>query len=241
MPNSTISSQGSTTFCQGDSVILNVIAVTGSTYQWQLNGSSISGTNSNSFTALDNGSYTVVVTNSFGCSSTSSTPMTVVVHSLPIVTLNSFEDVCDNQGLLQLISGNPIGGNYSGTSVTNDQFNTSIGLGSYLISYTYSDDNGCSATASNSIQVIHCSGASLDELTEFEIKVYPNPTSEYSIIEIPSNLIGSQLELIDNSGRIIIRKELISTENLIELNKVSTGVYSFRICGNSLTKQLMKF
>jgi hypothetical protein len=90
-------------------------------------------------------------------------------------------------------------------------------------------------------QVIHCSGASLDELTEFEIKVYPNPTSEYSIIEIPSNLVGSQLELIDNSGRIIIRKELISTENFIELNKVSTGVYSFRICGNSLTKQLMKF
>lgn len=54
-------------------------------YQWYFNGSVITGADSSVFIPLTNGSYTVVVTNSFGCTATSS-PFTVInagIESLP--------------------------------------------------------------------------------------------------------------------------------------------------------------
>ena len=52
----------------------------GLTYQWQLNGSDIVGATSNSYTATDTGSYTVVVTNAAECVNTSS-PVKISIYT----------------------------------------------------------------------------------------------------------------------------------------------------------------
>ncbi len=92
------------------------------------------------------------VTNSNGCSDTANTNVTV--HALPTVTLATFNPACINGGSMQLTGGSPSGGTYSGTGVSNGFFNpATAGLGTKTITYSYTDANGCSNTAQNTITV----------------------------------------------------------------------------------------
>jgi len=78
-----IGASGSTVICSGGSVTLS--ATTGAaSYQWKLNGGTISGATTSSYSASSAGNYTCVVTNS--CGSITTNTITVVVVSN--VTLN---------------------------------------------------------------------------------------------------------------------------------------------------------
>jgi len=85
LPTATITPASATTFCQGSSVILNANTGTGLTYQWKLNGANITGATSASYTANASGAYSVVVTNSNFCSSTS-VDLTVNVTTQPSIS-----------------------------------------------------------------------------------------------------------------------------------------------------------
>jgi hypothetical protein len=88
LPIATITPATATTFCQGGSVVLNANTGTGLTYQWKLDGGNYTGTGaiSSSITANASGNYTVIVTNSSNCSTTSSAT-TVTVNSLPVTSV----------------------------------------------------------------------------------------------------------------------------------------------------------
>jgi hypothetical protein len=79
-----ISYTGSTTLCQGDSVLLSVSNSSGYSCQWKLNGGAV-GTNSSQFYARSTGNYDVIVTNINGCSALSSNKIAVTVSDLPVV------------------------------------------------------------------------------------------------------------------------------------------------------------
>jgi gliding motility-associated-like protein len=72
-----ISASGPLTFCKEDSVTLDAGVAT--SYQWFKNGTAISGATRRTYTAKEEGDYTVVVTNSSGCSSQPSVPALVRV------------------------------------------------------------------------------------------------------------------------------------------------------------------
>ncbi|MFH1319268.1 MAG: PKD domain-containing protein [Bacteroidota bacterium] len=76
-----ITPSGPTTFCPGDSVILQ--SDPANTYDWLLNGSS-TGLVSQSIVVSSGGDYEVVVTDTFGCDDTSAI-VTVIVNSLPVI------------------------------------------------------------------------------------------------------------------------------------------------------------
>ncbi|MBA3899572.1 MAG: T9SS type A sorting domain-containing protein, partial [Bacteroidetes bacterium] len=57
----TISADGPTTFCDGDSVLMNANTGNGFTYQWKRNGTNISGATAAFHTAYDAGNYTVEI------------------------------------------------------------------------------------------------------------------------------------------------------------------------------------
>lgn len=81
-------------------------------------------------------------TNSFGCSS--STSDTIVVHSLPSVSLSPIAAMCINATTLNLTGGAPSGGVYSGTGVSNGSFSPMVsGAGTFDVIYTYIDVNQC--------------------------------------------------------------------------------------------------
>jgi parallel beta-helix repeat protein len=90
-------------------------------------------------------------TDANGCSSSAS--QNITVNALPAVTFASLAAVCHNALPVQLSGGAPAGGAYTGTSVSNNTFDPSIGLGSYAIIYTFTDGNGCSSSAVENITV----------------------------------------------------------------------------------------
>jgi gliding motility-associated-like protein len=80
-PTPVITAGGPTSICQGGSVVLN--AGSAASYQWYLNGGIIAGATGNTYTASASGVYTVVSTNTSGCTSAPSTGITVTVNAIP--------------------------------------------------------------------------------------------------------------------------------------------------------------
>jgi PKD repeat protein len=85
-----------TTFCPGGSVTFSACAGM-SSYQWYKNGSAIGGANSQTYSASQTGSYWVVVTNSFGCSSKSN-KIFIYMLGLPKAEIYGEARVCGTAG-----------------------------------------------------------------------------------------------------------------------------------------------
>jgi hypothetical protein len=97
--------------------------------------------------------FTVVVTDANGC--TASDQTTITVNPLPVVTLIlGTDEACEDETSVALTGGSPAGGTYSGMGVFGSIFNPSlVGPGVYTITYTFVDGNGCSASATDNIEV----------------------------------------------------------------------------------------
>jgi len=78
---SSITAASDTTFCTGGSVVLNASTGTGYTYQWNKNGTAISGATGASYTASQSGGYSVAITAS--SQTVTSSAMTVTVNTIP--------------------------------------------------------------------------------------------------------------------------------------------------------------
>ncbi len=80
----------------------------------------------------------------------------IVVNQKPIVTWPiAYADVCQNNAPIHLIDGLPQGGIYSGQGVSGNYFDpSSVNPGSYILTYTYTDGNGCTNFTTNTITVL---------------------------------------------------------------------------------------
>ncbi|WP_371440201.1 PKD domain-containing protein, partial [Olleya sp. ITB9] len=102
---------------------------------------------------------TYTFTNGNGCTNTASD--TIEIFALPTVTFTAPSDVCIDAGIQSgLGSGTATGGVYSGSGVTDDgngmtySFDPSVaGVGTHTITYTFTNGNGCSNSASDTIEV----------------------------------------------------------------------------------------
>ena len=94
LPTATITPATAQTVATGQTVTFSVNTTSGAAYQWYNNGTPISGATSTTYVASASGSYSVVVTNSSGCSKTSSSvsltvgtvTTSVAVGSLPLTS-----------------------------------------------------------------------------------------------------------------------------------------------------------
>jgi hypothetical protein len=87
-----------------------------------------------------------------GCSVDANRP--IIVYDNPIVSINDLPEVCENDGDFQLTGGVPSGGSWTGTGVSGNLFNpTTAGAGDHVLTYTYSDGNGCDGSAMKTITV----------------------------------------------------------------------------------------
>ncbi|WP_299800955.1 PKD domain-containing protein [uncultured Maribacter sp.] len=130
------------------SITINTVGFEGSiTYNWSHDN------NLNTATAIGLGAdtYNVTIIDSNGCSENLS--ITLNDPELPIVTLEPFSNVLLSDSPFILTGGSPLGGEYIVDGVNSNTFNPSIGVGEYIITYTYTDENGCSNSSINSIIV----------------------------------------------------------------------------------------
>jgi hypothetical protein len=102
-----------------------------------------------------------------------------------------------------------------------DPASPSSGVGTWNLTASYIDPNGCSNTAQVTITVDAC--ASMDENDIASIKIYPNP-NEGSFIVIgleKSNII----EIVDINGKDIFKEVAVGETMNVKLFGVTSGVY----------------
>ena len=171
--NPTVDAGTDATICDGDDFILN--ATGANTYVWDSgdpNGSTV-------LPAVGTTTYSVTGTDANGC--TDSDDVTVTVNPLPTVSMAALDTTCTDAGVVDLTQGSPAGGIYSGPGVTGTQLDpASSGPGAHTVTYSYTDANGCTNTATTVIIVEEC--ASLNEALLIGLSVYPNPmTSSFAV------------------------------------------------------------
>ena len=89
LPPASVTATGPTTFCAGDSVVLQANTGSGLTYQWKMNGNNISGATASTFSAKLAGNYRARVYGSNNCSKLSN--LTIV--NVPCRTSNQQESI----------------------------------------------------------------------------------------------------------------------------------------------------
>jgi trimeric autotransporter adhesin len=108
------------------------------------------------FTAANAGAGTHTITytftDGFGC--TGVTTQTVTVNPLPVVSFTGLaNEYCEDVSLVTL-TGTPAGGTFAGPGISGNVFNpTQAGSGSHVVSYTFTDSNGCTNTATQNVNV----------------------------------------------------------------------------------------
>lgn len=107
LPPASITPAANFNFCQGDSILLNANAGPGFTYQWLLNTAPQASGNDIFYKNIAAGSYSVIVTDTSGCSNTSASVVaTAVAHTATITSLGSLTFCTGGQVKLAANNGN---------------------------------------------------------------------------------------------------------------------------------------
>jgi hypothetical protein len=105
------------------------------------------------------GTQTITYAYTDGNNCSNSAVSIILVNTAPTVSHPVVADVCENAGIQTLSGGSPAGGIYSGTGISGDDFDPSVGTQS--ITYSYTDGNSCSDATSFTITVIPSETATL--------------------------------------------------------------------------------
>jgi hypothetical protein len=158
---------------------------------------------------------------------------TLTVLPLPNVTYTSALDtVCVTDGAITLTGGSPANGMYSGTSVSGGTFTPgTAGNGSHVITYSFTDNFGCTGSATHTIVVDPCTGVK-EIVNAGNITIYPNPFSSAFTVE---RKISSEatLNLLDAEGRIVLTKKVNGSKIEIETSGIANGIYTLQIADAS--------
>jgi hypothetical protein len=124
--------------CLGENYTLYASTDNGINFNWILNGTGIGTSSTPNFMVSQQGNYSVLVTNSFGCSATSS-PISLIVNPLPLINGGSDKFICLGDSVVLEASG---GNNYVWSNNITDgvYFYPTIST-NYTVSAT--DSNNC--------------------------------------------------------------------------------------------------
>lgn len=170
-----------TTVCEGDTVnwITNASSGLPVTYTWVHNGTPVSGVTVpelilNGVVSADAGTWYVQVQNA--CGSDVSDNFVLNVNPLPTVTISGLLSNYCFTGAADTVEYSPAGGQLTGPNLNGDVF-TPYGLvGDHVFSYTYTDGNGCAATAVHNIHVYNPTPVSISGYDVFYCLSAPNDT-----------------------------------------------------------------
>ncbi|MBK6965938.1 MAG: T9SS type A sorting domain-containing protein [Bacteroidales bacterium] len=206
-------------------------------YQWQVNGNN-AGTNSPDYSYIpqDNDVVNLIFTSSLYC--TVANPITsnsieAMVYALPVVTWPSYEYpvLCINWPAVELSGGLPVGGVYSGQGVENNMFSPGeVGVGTYVLTYTFTDEFGCIGTAEYTVTVDECVGTVDIVPNASSFVLYPNPTSDRLYMKFNSQLELNTIRIINATGNVVIENIKASdiSRSGIYVGQLSSGMYTLQ-------------
>jgi hypothetical protein len=211
-----------------------------SSYQWYLNGIAIVGAISQQFNYTNNGLYSVIVTDSVGCSGEGIADSTCLNPALFLssnITTSGF-DLNAGIGYLSYqwyFNGVPISG-------ATQQIYTYYQDGAYSVLTV--DINGCSGFSSNTITILDM------EIEDIEMgklmSVVPNPTQSEIVVYFNFTPTSSSLYLYDVSGKLcltIVGNWITEKQVQIDLSHLESGIYTLHFedaKGNNINTKVVK-
>jgi len=221
--------------CDGDTVRFRTDNFAGDTYTWFKDGVAQASTTF-SYEATAGGDYYVEVVHN-GDTYFSDT-IKVVYNPLPVVSLPTLpvDTLCSQANAVPLSGGVPSGGTYSGPGVANNQFTPSNAtVGSNNITYTYTDNNGCRASASKPIVLKLCTSIEVLE-PGLNVSLYPNPANDYLMLNTDNALVGGTILIYDLQGKLVASETIRGAFTQIATSQLSFGTYSVKIVNSESRK-----
>ncbi len=178
-----------------------------------------------------NTTYTVTGISTLGC--VASVPFPVNVNTpAPIVTVTS-ATICAGSSATLTASG---GNTYYWASSSSTSSNTIIVSPTVTSSYMVQGKNtttGCwSAPVSATVEVSICTG--INELVNIEMALYPNPSNGILNVSFSNNVINNySIEFYDAFGKLMIKQNLLSEVNTVNIKHLNTGLYLYKIIDNT--------
>ena len=111
------------------------------------------------------------------------------------------------------------------------QFNSQINLNSGAYQMCAFTKLGNDANRRNDTSCISVNGPLSTGFLSNSFSAYPNPAHSQIIFELPSAVSSREIliELVDFQGRIIQRKKMISSQEVLNVSEVPVGMYHLRI------------
>ncbi len=153
-------------------------------------------------------SYTVVITDAAGCSANDA--VTVTVNANPIVSAGNDLTTCINGGPVATAGYSPAGGSWTGTNVDASGIFTPTSLGTFPLTYSYTNANNCSASDVMNMAVIN-----------------PGPLNAGSDVTICHNVTPVQLNPAGNwTGSTLVTPGGLFTPSTIGIHNLTFSAMS---------------
>lgn len=232
LPGNDILLSGSSTICEGESVMLSANENAAS-WLWLLNGEVYS--TASAVEASDNGFYELTITNDSGCTATNQQFVNVSVLNPPTVVLQNESLTASECDFYQWYLNNQI---IEGATA---QVYTPSQNGVYTLVIT----NNLGCTASSVPFELTTVSANTPESWR-EIDIYPNPVSDLLQIDLNNDFIGTlQIEVFNASGQQLRSLDILPGMNntvSLDLSTLSTGLYFVKLTNEegSLVEKVLK-
>ncbi|MES2513330.1 MAG: T9SS type A sorting domain-containing protein [Bacteroidota bacterium] len=227
----TVTISGTDTICEGQTVTLMASANGTVTYGWN------NGANTSSISVTPSGTFTYIAT-AYNGACAGSESHEVFVKLIPTVDFSvSSTPLCSSDAMITF-TASPSGGSFNGTGVTmGNMFDPSVGVGSYPIVYHVSLPNGCGAVASQTVEVMLCTGIE-EAIRTKGLTVFPNPTASDVIIQSEKEI--ASILVYDFSGKLVRMIEANAFETNVDMNSLATGFYTFTVTMSDKTQKVIK-
>jgi PKD repeat protein len=201
-----------------------------SAWAWDFGDGSTASTENPTHAYVNAGTYIISLTASNAAGSASFTD-TIIVLTTPAVSLSATNSVvCLTDGVVDFIV-NPANAQLSGTGVSNGVFDPTVaGVGSFVVTASITDPNGCVGEDTLTIIVQQCAGISTNEHASFT--VVPNPFSEsFTLLGLVE---GDFVSVVDLSGNVVVSP---TNSSIIDTHHLAKGSY-FIVVNRLHTKEI---
>jgi len=219
VPVATVTANGPTAFCPGDSLELTVSGVGQILWNTGQTGTSI--------WAKATGVYSASVTDSNGCTGMSNS-ISVTLNPEPAKPTVYYSN---NANLL--ISSVPTGNQWilNGVDILGADSATWYPVQSGLYSVRVTNASGCENTS----DVFNYVNIGMDE-EGLGLMIYPNPTNGVFTVEVPTEATEAVVYVYDGVGKLIVEQPVQTQKERIDLSQYANGVYRVTLIWNDGTR-----
>jgi len=173
------------------------------------------------------------------------TDTAIIVHPqiAPVITLpgNGLKKnlFCSNFPDKYVLTAAPSGGTFSGEYMNGDTLDTfSVPENdTSLITYSYTDSNGCQSTVTDTVYFSICTAFSLMDKAQ-NIKAYPNPSSGIIHINLFSvQQKNSEIRILNGLGKLVYEKQAVIIKGvnhfILDVSKHPDGFYLLQLISDT--------